>query len=142
MSSKPETTFITSIHKKLPEPPPYHEKNNNPFNSGTPDVFYSGNEGDLWVEYKFMKELPKRPTTLVVPDLSPGQKRWLGNRLDEGRNVAVIMGVGPKHGILYRNREWLVPISTSELQAKLVLRQDLADWIKATVGENRCHLLE
>ena len=65
MSSKPETTFITSIHKKLPEPPPYHEKNNNPFNSGTPDVFYSGNEGDLWVEYKFMKELPKRPTTLV-----------------------------------------------------------------------------
>jgi hypothetical protein len=142
MSRKPETTFIASIHKKLPEPAPYHEKQNNPFSSGTPDVYYSGTLGDLWVEYKFIERLPSRPTTLVVPDLSAGQKRWLGNRLDEGRNVAVILGVGPKDGILYQNREWLVPLPAELLRAKLILRQDLANWIKATVGENRCQSLE
>lgn len=144
MSVKPETVFIRSVHAKLPSDgtAPFFEKQNNPYSAGTPDVYYSGTDGDMWIEYKFMKELPKRATTMVVPDLSPDQKRWLGNRLDEGRNVYVVMGVGAKHAILYRNREWLTPISVKELQAKLVLRQDLADWIKATVGESRCQSLE
>lgn len=142
MASKPETTFIASIHKKLPDPAPYHEKQNNPFSSGTPDVYYSGTRGELWVEYKFIKTLPTRPTTIVTPDLSAAQKRWLGNRLDEGRNVAVILGIGPKHGVLYREREWLLPLTKQELEANLRTRQELADWIKATVGENRCQSLE
>ena len=142
MASKPETSFIASIHRRFDSDAPYHVKMNNPFASGIPDVFYSGANGDLWVEYKFLPRLPSRSTTVVVPDLSPDQKRWLGNRLDEGRNVAVVMGVGAKHAAVYRNREWLQPLTKEQLEARLVLRQDVAKWIIETVGENRCQSLE
>ena len=137
MSVKPETRYIGSVHKKLPKS--YAEKNNNPYRSGTPDVWYSGVEGDLWVEYKYLPALPKR--TEVLPDLSPRQKRWLGNRLDEGRNVAVVLGT-PEGGVIYRDRAWLVPLTPAEFRAKMVSVQAVADWIYTNVGDSQCQSLE
>jgi hypothetical protein len=56
VSSKPETTFIQSIHRHLPKEV-YREKMANPYRGGTPDVWYSGYKSDLWVEYKFIPKL-------------------------------------------------------------------------------------
>lgn len=133
MSVKPESQYISSVHKKLPRT--YAEKNNNPYRSGTPDVWYSGDKGDLWVEYKFLPKTPKR--TEILPELSPRQKRWLGNRLDEGRNVAVVLGT-PKGGVIYRNRQWLTPLSPEEFGLRLVSNQEVADWIHSETGDHRC----
>ena len=47
MSTKPENTFIGSVHKKFGGKKPYIEKMYNPLRSGTPDVYYSGDVGDL-----------------------------------------------------------------------------------------------
>lgn len=138
MSRKPETVYISNIHKKLGTRS-YHEKNNNPYIGGTPDVFYSGDKGDLWVEYKFLPKIPKR--TEVLPDLSDLQKRWLGNRYDEGRNVAVVCGT-PDGGVIYRDRAWLVPLSPDEFREKLVSNTVVADWIYSEVGDQQCQLLQ
>jgi hypothetical protein len=63
----------------------------NPYRSGTPDLWYSGQLNDLWVEYKFVV-LPKRETTYINFDVSPLQRRWIEHRRREHRNVWLIVG--------------------------------------------------
>jgi hypothetical protein len=97
MASGPETRFIASIHKHLPPVDQFYRmKNNNPYNSGIPDCWYSGKR-DLWVEYKWV-DLPKRPDTIIditagkEPSLSALQAEWIEQRRLEGRNVWIIVG--------------------------------------------------
>lgn len=136
MSSKPETAYIQSIHRLIPTV--YAEKMNNPFRSGTADVWYSGEVGDLWVEYKFIERIPRSEE--ILPDVTPRQEEWLNNRCDEGRNVAVVLGV-PKGGVIYRDREWNVPMTQQELLARVVSKQDIARWIFSQVGASKCQSL-
>jgi hypothetical protein len=75
-------------------------KNHNEYIGGIPDVWYSGDRADLWVEYKYLPiSQPRRP---VIPDLSPKQLHWIESRRAEGRNIWTI--VGYKHGgVVYRD---------------------------------------
>lgn len=127
MSRKPETVFIASVHKYLVKGHPYCEKMNNPYNSGTADVWYSGVAADWWVEYKFIT-VPKRATTEISPDLSLLQEDWLRERYDEGRRVAVIIGCS-KGGVLLLDKTWEQPMSTAFFISKLKTRVELAEWI-------------
>jgi hypothetical protein len=81
MARKPENTFIASVHKHLQCT--YFEKMNNPYRSGTPDVWYSGDKSDLWAEYKFIQSIPVKVDVRL--DLSELQKLWLRRRYEEGR---------------------------------------------------------
>ena len=66
------------------------------FFGGVPDSYYNDKtnyNGCLWVEYKFIKELPKRPETVVVPDLSKLQDKCLDDLASCGDQVIVIVGV-------------------------------------------------
>lgn len=130
MSTKPETTFIASIHKFLPKDL-YRMKNNNPFTGGVPDCWYSGDSCDLWVEYKFIPRLPSRGN--VRPNLSALQLDWLNNRYREGRNVMVIVGT-PEGGVIFRCEEWARDISAKEFNTRLVTRHALAQWIEQEVS--------
>lgn len=129
MSSKPETRFTGSVHKYLPQT--HIEKMSNPWRSGTADVWYSGDKGDLWVEYKFIEKLPRNAE--ILPDLSPQQLRWLNSRFAEGRNVAVIVGT-PTGGVIYREKEWAQPLSRSAFEQRILSRAELAHWIFSQTG--------
>jgi hypothetical protein len=129
-SPKPETKFIQSIHRLIPEA--YFEKNNNPWRSGTPDVWYSGNKGDLWIEYKYLEQFPANKT--IYPELTAQQARWLNNRYEEGRNVAVILGT-KTGGVVYINKDWNIPYNTIELNARILSRLEIATWINELVGK-------
>ncbi len=137
MSSKPETTFIRSVHRFIPKV--YAEKMNNPWRRGTADVWYSGVVGDLWVEYKYVERIPNSKE--ILPDVTSQQAKWLGNRFDEGRNVAVVLGT-PTGGVIYRDREWLKPLDPQIFTSCIVERRKIAQWILAQVGEGRCQLLK
>lgn len=54
---------------------------------------YSGPSGLLFVEYKYVKELPKRDTTPIKHSLSPLQAQWL-ERMSVSAQAALIVGVG------------------------------------------------
>lgn len=82
----PENRFIKRVHARLPANI-YHEKMHNVYRGGTPDVWYSGKGGDLWIEYKWAEKPGKKP-----PALSELQKRWLRDRHAEGRRVLVVLG--------------------------------------------------
>ena len=85
-----EHGFIKSIHRTLPKEV-YRWKINDNFAGGVADAYYSGKVGDLWVEYKYVK-LPKRPESKVDFGASAQQIDWLCTRIDEGRNVYLVVG--------------------------------------------------
>lgn len=132
-TTKPENRFIGSVHRYLPRT--YAEKMNNPWRAGTADVWYSGERGDLWVEYKFIERVPRSKE--ILPDLTPRQRRWLNDRFDEGRNVAVVLGT-PMGGVIYRNKEWMKPLTQQEVLARIVSREEIARWIFSQVGASTC----
>ena len=122
MSRGPETTFIASVHRHLPKSL-YWMKNHNQFNSGIADCWYDGPNGDLWVEYKFIT-IPKKPDTMIEIGLSERQLLWLGDRYDNGRNVAVI--VGCKEGGVWFSTKWEEPMSAATFRFRLMTRMVLA----------------
>lgn len=135
-TTKPENRFIGSVHRYLPRT--YAEKMNNPWRAGTADVWYSGDRGDLWIEYKFIERIPR--SAEILPDLTPRQKRWLNNRFDEGRNVAVVLGT-PTGGVIYRNKEWMRPLDHVTFAGLIVPRDEIARWIYSQVGASKCQSL-
>lgn len=126
MSRQPENTFIASVHKHLP-PEIYRIKNNNMYNSGQPDCWYSGPAGDLWIEYKYIA-LPKRDDTTITIDLSALQKDWLRRRSYEGRKLGVIVG-SKDGGVWFPNLAWESPLKTVEFRSQVQPRSGLAEVI-------------
>lgn len=130
MSSKPENTFIQSIHKHVPSLV-YRMKNNNPFVGGIPDVWYSA-RSDMWVEYKFLPRVPQRGVVAPTKLLSPLQVQWLNERHKEGRTVKVVIGCPVGGIILHSPAEWESDLSAAQFTAKLQDRKSLAAWIVQT----------
>jgi hypothetical protein len=128
--SKPESSFIAGVHKLLAGAC-HAEKMHNPYRGGTFDCWYSGTAADLWVEYKFVV-LPKRATTLIVPELSPLQLKWGTERQAEGRNVAVIVGSREGGIILPTAATWTDGVTVATFLRDLCTRRQIADFI------NRC----
>ena len=128
MSTKPETTFLNSIRKKLPHQL-YVMKNNNPFAAGIPDLWVSGHKDDLWLEGKWFSKKPKTTYNLTAnkkPILSVIQQDWLRKRFEEGRNVCVLIGC-PDGCVILTHLDWTRP-QTFE---PVLTRQEVADWIAA-----------
>lgn len=136
MSSKPETTFVRAINSKLKTT--HCEKMSNPYRSGTADLWYSGEAGDLWVEYKYIPRIPR--TKSILPDLSARQKEWLDSRCAEGRNVAVVLGIGRDSAVIYRKGAWNTPLTDDQLQARCITRAQLVSWIFDQTGASKCLL--
>ena len=131
MARKPENTFIDSVHKLLPKEL-HAEKMNNPYRSGCADVWYSGKQSDLWVEYKYIPKLPVE--NAIKANLSPLQTKWLRERYREGRKVFVVIG-SPLGGVILADLTWENPISLSDYRKQTITRQSLADWLTAnTLG--------
>jgi len=135
--SKPESTFIASVHRKITGPRPWIEKNHNAYRGGTPDVFYSGDEGCMWVEYKWLDKIPLK--ALILPALSPLQRDWLAGRKREGRFVAVVVGC-PEGGVIYITpKTWNAPLTPAQFRKRLLHRTQIAIWISLEVGA-RCDI--
>ncbi len=99
----PENRFIQRVHKHLSKSV-YREKMHNAYRGGTPDVWYSGPKGDLWIEYKWVAKLPKNK--LLRAALSALQLDWLVRRKAEGRRVYVAVGYPEGCCLLNLENEW------------------------------------
>lgn len=130
MARKPENQFISGVHGYLPpKTNPYRAKIKNPFVAGIWDWWYSGTRADLWVEYKYLPALPKRDTTLILPDLSPLQLQWGAGRHSEGRRMMVVVG-HPDGAMLFEDRSWEVPVPAADYRVLSITRAELAERIK------------
>jgi hypothetical protein len=135
MARKPESVFYSAVHKLLPAAV-HREKMNNPYSSGTADCWYSGLAADLWIEYKFLPALPAHDTTLVHLDLSKLQRDWLNGRYQEGRHVAVVVGLPRLGGVMLVAQEWEVPWSKAQFIQRIIPRSVLAEIIRRHTMED------
>lgn len=129
MASKPETTFIGSVHKHL-KGSIHFEKMHNPYRGGTWDVWYSGPKADLWIEYKFIV-VPVH--AMVTPALSELQLEWGRKRHAEGRNLAVIVGC-KAGGVILQDLAWEPPIPNDSFKSALKTRAAISEWILHRTG--------
>lgn len=127
---KPESVFSDSLNKMLPVPI-HREKMNNPYRGGTADFWYSGNLDDLWVEYKLLSKQPKNIYNLTTgnkPPLSALQQKWLRERYNEGRNVAVVVGTPAGIKIL-QHLSW----EKDNDYTTLLTKREVAAWITGKI---------
>lgn len=135
MSTKPETTFIASVHKHLPRDL-YSMKNHNVYNGGIADVWYD-DVRDMWIEYKFIV-IPKRDTTVIDlvggkdPTISVLQQNWLRDRHENGRQVAVVVGC-KEGGVWFSGTSWDFTWTTEEFKRRLRTRKEIAQIITELV---------
>ena len=126
MARKPENTFIASVHRHLGTSV-YREKTNNPYLGGTPDLYYEGNRGALWVEYKWFDTVPPQ-VELVDKKLSRLQQSWLRRCHGNERPCAVIVGC-PSGGTIYPGLSWEQTLPRADFMERLHRPQEVAAWI-------------
>jgi len=128
-----EHSYIRSIHSRLRKDLPnvYVWKINDPYQGGVADTYYSGTH-DLWVEYKYLKALPKRATTRIEPGLSELQKDWLRARHAQGRNVAVVIG-SPDGSMILPGVTWDSAISQADFISSAVDKSQVVAYIESQV---------
>ncbi|MCP1316891.1 hypothetical protein [Halomonas sp. 707B3] len=126
-----EHSFIRSVHRQLPASI-YRWKINDNFQGGVADAYYSDKGGDLWIEYKYLKALPKRPTTEIKTTLSAQQACWLTERHNEGRTVAVVIGSPSGIVLLTSPDEWNTPLTCADFIRTAIDKQRLVSYIVET----------
>lgn len=87
---------------------------------------YAGPNGVLFVEYKYVKSLPKRDNTVIRHSLSKLQIEWL-NRMKQSAAVAVILGVDDMALIIVD--DFATNICKSSYVEQSIPRKGVADWI-------------
>lgn len=131
MSSKAENTFIAGVHKYLPLAI-YREKTNNPYRGGTPDVYYE-HRRMMWAEYKFI-EVPKRDSTVIVPELSELQRAWLQRNWKAGHRPLVIVGHAGGGVVFTQPLAWNAGLRRQDFLDSTMSRQELAAYISREVS--------
>ena len=87
---------------------------------------YAGPAGVLFVEYKYVKTLPKRDDTVIRHSLSALQVAWL-ERMSQSTNVALVLGVADTAIIL--ERDFSTNISKLQYIEENITRKAVADYI-------------
>lgn len=134
-----ESQFTSNIHKKL-APDVYKWKIADQFAAGVPDAFYRVVDkplaSHLWVEYKFIKSLPKRAATRIIPNLSATQLRWLEMATAAGELATVVVGVEDEVvnrqvcGFFMSQQEWTEGITASEAKSRLMPYAEIAQVLR------------
>lgn len=101
-----EHSFVRSFHKRL-DPKLNIWKIYDPYQGGVPDALIFGTGGkSCFVEYKYVKALPKRMSTIIKPALSAQQSVWLNDKITRGLLALVILGSDEGVVIFRRPSEW------------------------------------
>jgi len=117
-----EHSFVQGVHRRL-SAAVYRWKINARYANGVPDAYYSGPKGDVWVEYKWLPRAPRQFEP--AKKLSALQAKWLRDRSNEGRHVAVVVG-SPAGALIFEHRSWESSTSTQTW----ITHTEVARWIE------------
>ncbi len=130
-----EHSYIRSIHRKLKIIPGLDIwKIRADGTNGVADCWYSGVAGNIWVEYKYVKTLPKRGSTIIDPTntnkyLSKLQQEWLRKKHEHNISTAVILGCS-LGGVILKGLEWQTPLLTEDFRQKIISNKAIASFIQ------------
>jgi hypothetical protein len=135
-----ESDYTQAVHKRLPAEV-FRWKVRDDYQGGVPDAFYRRLDGQsgspLWIEYKYLKDLPKRDTTLIVPNLSELQHLWLRRAAMAGEQVRVIVGHGSR-GVVLSLDEAEKGLTCAEFKIRLAPYKSIAFTITSLLMPPAC----
>lgn len=134
-----EHSYIKSVHRLL-SPEVFKWKIHDTFAGGCPDSMYCGPSGLLFVEYKYVKNLPVRPTTNVKTSLSELQIKWLNTVAQNTVQAALIVGSNKGSLITEIKDGWQPTITVEDFLRKAITTKNVASWIEATVLQEESHV--
>ncbi len=131
-----ESSYIRAVNKFLPLAV-HSEGMANPYRGGTPDRYYEGPDGHIWIEYKFFEKLPPtidllRSTAKTKPMLSKLQQEWLERAHKNKQPNAVIVG-SSEGGLILPGLSWQKSISRESFRDLMRNKKDIAHWIERCV---------
>ena len=108
-----EHGMVRAIHNHLKHPDIDIWKINDQYHGGVPDAVYFSAIETIWVEYKWIRSLPKRDTTLVNlcsagSYLSSNQQAWLLRKHKMNNRVMVVVGCDEGIGV-FQDTAWTNP---------------------------------
>ena len=129
-----EAAYTNAIHRALAKHTAEDVdiwKIHDTFAGGVPDAVYFGRGSTLWVEYKYLKTLPKRETTAIdiTKELSDNQQKWLERKHNLGHRTWVIVGT-PKGSLILKSMEWQTPLYAKDMEQALTIKQVTASIIE------------
>lgn len=124
---KPERRYRESIHRLLPDTI-YAQGMGGTMTGGTPDAYYEGGNGILWVEWKWTSALSPR----LIPELTPLQQRWLTRAHSNGVRVAVICG-SPILGYVFPGLTWKVRRTKDAVISGT--KKEVAEWLSTSLQQ-------
>lgn len=131
-----ESDYWQQLRKKL-KGRIYTWKINASYVKGVPDAWLSGHTQDLWVENKRVATA-QPPPFLDLTDhkkyLTVLQQKWLRERHEEGRHVAVVVFSKQGH-LLLPDLDWTAPIPRLSYLERAVSMDELADQLVEICGE-------
>lgn len=142
MSKNPEGRFYAAVERPLKALGIHCEGMANPYRGGTPDRYYEGPKGGLWVEYKWYNSLPAKEVSLVAgktPKLTDLQQRWLNRAHSNGVKVLVIVGFpgkqrDKKSGFILGSKTWMNPLPANEYETFSLSSAEIAHCLAKMLG--------
>lgn len=123
-----EHSFIKAVHRSLPSEI-YRWKIHDTYTGGVPDAFYAGPAGMIFIEYKYIKALPKKPETPIKNTLSTLQAVWLTRMHNFGHTVAAVIGVGNNVIVLGEAELWQQDVSQDWYNTNKMTRAEYSLWL-------------
>ncbi|RKX34707.1 MAG: hypothetical protein DRP64_19855 [Verrucomicrobia bacterium] len=127
-----ESHRIRAVHAYLPKEFNRY-KIQTAFNNGIADCYYVGKRDALWIEYK-QTVMPKRDKTLIKPNLSSLQLKFLTAHITADLNAWVIVFTNEGHIILNDHQHWTDGITAETARFYLKSYKELANAILQTVN--------
>ena len=124
-----EHSFIRAVHAHLP-PELFRWKIHDTFAGGVPDAFYAGPASTLFVEYKYVKALPKRDSSVLRTTLTPQQIQWLNRLYSLNQPTALINGC-EKLALVITDGQWIQEPNRNDFIKRAVTFQAAANWINS-----------
>ena len=130
-----EHGFIRAVHRHLPDNL-FSWKIHDKFAGGVPDAMYVGPAGVLFIEYKYLKDFPKRPDTPVKINVSPLQVAWMKQMAEVNpKNITCVICIGCANNAFIVSIDALSnAISSKEAQSISVPFSEIASKIKESTG--------
>lgn len=113
---RPETAVYRSIKNRLSSYAIDLVRIENSAGMAIPDVYFYTPESEGWIEFKYIKSLPKRDDTIVKIPFRPGQVAWLHQRFRMNRNTLgfVLVAIGNEI-LLFKNENIKESYSKAQL---------------------------
>ena len=122
-----EHSFIRSIHTNISSDV-FVWKIADKYQGGVPDTYYSGPSGFMYIEYKYIQNIPKRSTTKVKVTLTELQRAWL--RRAQSHNHLAYTVIGSSAGVYIIADPHLVYVTQENLISKSIPKKNFIDRIE------------